>query len=140
MNLPDINFWLALAFDSHVHHAAATSWMQTADKHSCCFCRLTQLGFLRLATNRKVYPNDALPMNEAWRVYAELFDDERVVFLEEPKDIDIAWKAFTQLRSFSTNVWADAYLAAFAKTIDLELITFDKGFSQYKGLRYTILS
>jgi len=38
------------------------------------------------------------------------------------------------------NFWADAYLAAFAKTANLELITFDKGFAQFAGLRLTILS
>lgn len=31
-------------------------------------------------------------------------------------------------------------LAAFAKTSDLEVITFDEGFVQFKGLRHTILS
>lgn len=53
-------------------------------------------------------------MSEAWRVYEELLNDERVSFAEEPIDIEVAWRAFTRHRSFSTNVWADAYLAAFA--------------------------
>jgi predicted nucleic acid-binding protein len=34
----------------------------------------------------------------------------------------------------------DAYLAAFAITGGLELITFDKGFSKFGGLRYAVLS
>ena len=140
MNLPDINVWLALYFDSHVHHAAAVTWMQSVGPHNCAFCRVTQLGFLRVATNRKVYPLDAISMIDAWRVYDDFLNNDRVVFADEPKDIDVAWRAFTQLRSFSTNVWADAYLAAFAKTADFELITFDKGFSQYKNLRHTMLS
>lgn len=29
MFLPDVNLWLALAFESHVHHAAARSWFET---------------------------------------------------------------------------------------------------------------
>lgn len=131
---------MAISNDSHVHHAGAVTWMQSAGPNSCAFCRVTQLGFLRLSTNKKAYSLDALSMVDAWRVYENLFDDDRVVFAEEPVDIEIAWRAFTQLRSFSTNVWADAYLAAFAKTADFELITFDKGFRQFKGLRHTILS
>ena len=39
MQLPDINFWLALAFQSHEHHASAKAWMQSAADQSCCFCR-----------------------------------------------------------------------------------------------------
>ena len=50
MFLPDVNFWLALTFQSHSHHASANAWMQTAAQHGCCFCRVTQMGFLRLAT------------------------------------------------------------------------------------------
>lgn len=65
MYLPDINFRLALSFQSHFHHASAKAWMQSADVASCCFCRVTQMGFLRIATNPKAFPNDALPMNEA---------------------------------------------------------------------------
>ena len=49
--LPDINVWLALTFDSHIHHAAAKAWFDPLSDEVCYFCRLTQQGFLRLATN-----------------------------------------------------------------------------------------
>jgi uncharacterized protein len=140
MLLPDINFWVALAFQSHEHHASAKAWMQSASGQSCCVCRLTQLGFLRLSTNRKIFPLDALPMNEAWRIYDELLTDHRVVYAEEPDDIEVVWRSFTQHQTFSPKVWNDAYLAAFAQAADFEVVTFDKGFAQYKSVRCTILS
>ena len=34
----------------------------------------------------------------------------------------------------------EAYLAAFAMTANLQLVTFDKGFSRFAGLTCTILS
>ena len=86
MHLPDINFWLALTFQSHENHVSAKAWMNSAARQSCCFCRVTQMGFLRLATNRKVFLLDALPINEAWRVYDQLLSDVRVVFAEESED------------------------------------------------------
>jgi uncharacterized protein len=140
MHLPDINFWLALVFQSHHHHGAAKQWMRGATRQSCCLCRVTQLGFLRLATNRKVFPVDALPMNEAWRAYDQLLTDDRVVFAEEPDDIETAWRSFTQSRSYSTNLWTDAYLAAFAQTADFEIVTFDQGFIQFTTARVTLLN
>lgn len=140
MHLPDVNFWLALAFQSHAHHPSAKTWMESAALQSCCFCRVTQMGFLRLSTNRKVFPVDALSMNEAWRVYDLLLTDDRVAFAEEPEDVEATWRSVTQLQSFSTNVWSDAYLAAFAREADMEIITFDRGFAQFKDLRHTILS
>ncbi len=75
MQLPDINFWLALAFQSHEHHASAKAWMQSAAEQSCCFCRLTKQGFLRLATNRKIFPLKAVSMRDAWGVYDGLLSD-----------------------------------------------------------------
>ena len=140
MHLPDINFWLALAFESHHHHASAKAWMQTAGDQTCCFCRLTQQGFLRLATNRKIFPLEAVSMRDAWGVYDVLLSDVRVAFANEPEDIELSWRVLTQSTLFSTNAWADAYLAAFAQTADFEIITFDRGFVQYKNLRRTILS
>jgi len=98
------------------------------------------MGFLRLATNRKIFPSDALSMRDAWQVYDQMMSDERIAFADEPHDIEIAWRNFAQLRTFSTNVWSDAYLAAFAVTADFDFITFDKGFTQYANLRCTILS
>jgi predicted nucleic acid-binding protein len=46
----------------------------------------------------------------------------------------------TQRKTFSPNVWSDAYLAAFAQAADFEVVTFDKGFMQYKNVRVAILS
>jgi predicted nucleic acid-binding protein len=60
MFLPDVNLWLALVFDAHVHHVAAKSWYDGLSDVACCFCRTTQQGFLRLATNPKAFGDDAL--------------------------------------------------------------------------------
>ena len=140
MHLPDVNFWLALVFESHAHHLAAKTWMLTAPIQSCCFCRLTQMGFLRLTTNRKIFPSDALTMRDAWQVYDTLLSDHRIIFADEPNGLETQWRSMTQSRLFSPKVWNDAYLAAFAVTADFEMVTFDNGFSQYKNLRQTILS
>ena len=139
MFLPDVNFWLALAFESQKHHASARDWMQLAAPRSIFFCRVTQLGFLRLATNLKAFPMEAVPMNQAWRIYDELLSDDRIGFAEEPDLIAEQLRKFSQLQAFSTNVWTDAYLAAFAVAADFEMVTFDKGFVQFKNLRRTIL-
>ena len=140
MHLLDINFWLALTFQSHAHHPSAAAWMQSAQPASCCFCRVTQMGFLRLSTNRKAFPHDALTMEQAWRVYDRLLGDDRVAFAEEPRGMEMSWRALTQTRSFSTHVWTDAYLAAFAQAANFEIVTFDKDFANFGNLRHVILS
>ncbi len=69
MLLPDVNVWLALTFDSHVHHPAAKTWFDALSGELCLFCRTTQQGFLRLATNAVVFGDSALNLSEAWKKY-----------------------------------------------------------------------
>lgn len=140
MFLPDVNVWLALTFRAHIHHVAAKAWFDGLGTEVCYFCRLTQQGFLRLATNRKAFPTDAVQMDEAWRVYDTLLSDPRVAFAPEPPGIEPNWRAFTASQQFSPRVWNDAYLAAFAIAANWELVTFDQGLKVYAGLNCRILT
>ncbi len=54
MLLPDVNVWLALTFDSHVHHPAARQWFDNLTNDACFFCRMTQQGFF--GTGPKIRP------------------------------------------------------------------------------------
>jgi toxin-antitoxin system PIN domain toxin len=139
MYLPDVNVWLALAFDSHQHHEPSVAWFRTARDETCFFCRLTQSGFLRLSSNPSVLGSAAVSLADAWRGYDALFADPRVAFVEEPEDIEPQWRSLTQSSLFSPKVWTDAYLAAFARCAGLEVVSFDQGFAQYTGIRITIL-
>ena len=140
MFLPDVNLWLALAFQGHVHHESARKWFELTPDASCAFCRLTQQGFLRLATNPKALPGEAVPMIDAWSMFDIFLSDSRVVFATEPPGLESLWRILTQRQSFSNKVWNDAYLAAFAQAGGLELVTFDRGFSQFKDLKLAVLS
>jgi toxin-antitoxin system PIN domain toxin len=101
---------------------------------------LTQQGFLRLATTPQATAGSPLSLIDAWRTYDELFHDPRVVFSEEPDGLETFWREYTRRRSFSPKVWNDAYLAAFARAADFELVSFDKGFKKYRNLKHAILS
>ena len=67
--LPDVNVWIAPAFQRHAHHAPAKTWFDRIPEDGCSFCRLTQQGFLRLATNPKALKQDAVSLAKAWRLY-----------------------------------------------------------------------
>lgn len=140
MHLPDINVWLALAFEVHFHHRTAKAWFEETGPDSCAFCRLTQQGFLRLATNPAVFKDEAVTMDAAWSCYDSLLEDERVYFVREPDGLEKVWKIYTRNRKYSHRVWNDAYLAAFAQTANLKIATFDQGFRNYKDTKLTILS
>lgn len=137
--LPDVNVWIAITFDSHPHHPAAKLWFD-AVSGDIYFCRMTQQGFLRLATNPKVAGVDVLTLTDAWQKYDEYMTDPRIGFAREPAGIEPQWRTFSQGSTFSPKVWNDAYLAGFAIAGGYELVTFDKGFARYPRLSYTLLS
>lgn len=77
MFLPDVNFWLALSFDRHLHHQAAKQWFGSSTELHF-FCRPTQQGFLRLATNQNIFADDTKSLSEAWEIWDEILSDYRV--------------------------------------------------------------
>lgn len=138
--LPDVNVWLALAFRQHGHHAAANRWFEATERDALfCICRMTQQGFLRLATHPKVLGSKAVTLPDAWHLYDSILKDPRVFFGAEPRNIETQWREWTQTPQFSPHIWNDAYLAAFAQTADLEIVTFDHGFVQFPNLKVTFL-
>jgi toxin-antitoxin system PIN domain toxin len=141
MYLLDINVWLALTFQAHVHHATAKSWFDSlAVDQRCHFCRHTQLGFLRLANNPKALPQVAVTQDAAWKLYDTIMAMSKVEFAAEPANLESIWRQFAQRVQHAPNLWADAYLAAFAVSGNFDLVTFDAGFKQFPGLALTILS
>jgi toxin-antitoxin system PIN domain toxin len=139
MLLPDVNVWLALTFDSHVHHPAAKSWFDGLTTELCFFCRMTQQGFLRLTTNAVVFGPHALTLAEAWQKYDTFRSDVRIGFADEPLTLEPVWRSLTQHRSFSPQVWNDAYLAAFAQTGGYQIVTFDQALARYTGVTVILL-
>src|SRR5207249_5563323 len=120
---PDANVWIALTYRGHQHHLSANSWFATLDDETAYFCRLTQLGFLRLLTLSQVMHEDIQSQKQAWVTYDRLMESENVAFLTEP---DAAQLEFTLRRLSSSTLassqqWPDAYLAAFANTSALTL-------------------
>ena len=139
--LPDVNVWLALSFRQHAHHEPAARWfVGIGDDAGCSFCRITQQALLRLSTNPKVVGTEARRLPDAWHLYDQITRDARVGFADEPPGLEAGRRALTQSPKYSPNVWADAYLAAFAKAGGYEVVTFDRGFEQFGLARLTILS
>lgn len=131
---PDVNVWLAMAYDKHKHYGSASKWFETAQHSLIYFCRLTQLSFLRLLCSPMVMGEAAQTQAEAWKTYDRWFHDTRIAFLEEPAGVEKAFRTLTQAAYQPTpGGWADAYLAAFASTAGLTLVTFDQRLAQRAG-------
>lgn len=125
LSFPDINVWLALAAPEHVHTSLARRWWEQEDG-AIAFSRLTQLGFLRLTTTAAAMDGKPLTIAQAWRVYDRFYDDDRVVFVSEPREVDERFRERAAGRQASPKIWADAWLLAMAQAAGGALVTFDK--------------
>ncbi len=137
--LPDVNLWLALAFQSHVHHSVAKAWFESRSGGECVLCRMTQQGLLRLATNPRAFGPEAMSLAGVWRFYDDLLADPRVEFITEPQGVESVWRSYTERGVFTAKVWNDAYLAAFANVGNLRIATFDRDFRQFANLQCDVL-
>jgi toxin-antitoxin system PIN domain toxin len=124
---PDINVWVALTYEGHVHHATAASWFTSVSPDaSLVFCRFTQLGLLRLLTTAAVMGDEVMTQPEAWAAYDRWHQDDRVELAGEPSGLEPRFRTLTRLRHPATKDWADSYLVAFATVEQLTLVTFDR--------------
>jgi uncharacterized protein len=140
--LADVNVWLATLVAEHPHHGAAVEWWQRdvlPANDRIAFCRISQLGLLRLLTNEQVMGPQSKSVAAAWSIYQELLSLPAVVFAPEPEGTEERLAEYCRLGGESSKFWTDAYLAAFARAGGLGLATFDRGFRRYDGLDLILL-
>lgn len=137
--LPDINVLFPLLVSRHSHRNRALAWFENLNPGEAALCRLTRLGVLRLLSTPQVMGPDVVRPKAAIEAMEVLEADERIVWLSEPEGVDSSLKKIVAKCDTTPNLWTDAYLAALAGTVDLQLVTFDRGFSKFTGLNVKIL-
>lgn len=127
---PDVNVWLALSLSRHVHHASARDWLLGETESEIWFCRLTQLGLLRLLSTEAVMGVDVHTHPLAWKSYRKWFDDDRVGFSPEPEmgSLEPRFERISEGYYRAPKVWTDCYLSAFARSAGFTIVTFDRTF------------
>jgi uncharacterized protein len=137
--LPDVNVLLAAFRADHVHHGPARSFVDHAWSGSVALglSDVALASVVRLATNARVFVRP-----DTVDAVLEFVD----VLLEPPAQLVRAgsahWTRFAELcrhLSLRGNLVPDAYLAALALEQGAELVTFDRGFGRYPGLRWRCL-
>ncbi len=136
---PDVNVWIAMYSPGHIHHPAAVSWFDSSKEDRIAFCRITQMGFLRLLTNRHVMGTNVLTPATSWQAFDGLLRNTRIFFAEEPAGLDHRWRASTMQQQGGSNWWTDSYLASFAAAAGLTLVTFDAQLASRRNVHTKLL-
>jgi hypothetical protein len=125
--LPDVNVWVALHHQVHEHHESALAWFEALDtEYTLVFCRQTQMGFFRLLTTDAVMGDEVLTQGQCWTLYRQWISGGKATLENEPATVSQAFEQRTMADASSPKEWMDAYLAAFAETAGVQLVTFDR--------------
>jgi len=128
---PDINVWIALSFRRHKHYTSANTWLHSIpDDADLCFCRFTQLGFLRLLTTSSVMGTQVCSQEIAWETYDRWLTEGNAIYVEESPSLEHIFRSLSRSMQASPKEWADSYLSAFAQSSGFRLVTFDQALGQ----------
>ncbi|MBV8221255.1 MAG: PIN domain-containing protein [Solirubrobacterales bacterium] len=122
MGLLDVNALVALAWDSHIHHAATRSWFAANAAGGWATCPLTESGFVRVSSNPIVLPS-AIGVEAAREVLASLRASGSHRFLVD----DISMTDGDVPPLVGHRQVSDGHLLTLARRHGIRLITFDGG-------------
>ena len=140
---PDLDVLLAASRTDHPHHAPALAWLRQAiadcDRGgSIEVLPMVAAGFLRLATNRKVF---VAPM--AIGAAIAFLDSLLAIPGVEMPELGREWPELKQLsldHDLTADEITDAWIAAAVKSLGSHLVTFDRGFARLLGrTQFTLL-
>jgi len=130
----DVNVWLALSDDKHIHNASAWKWLKAVPgEANIIFARFTQIGLLRLLANESVMKDRTMTLAKAWEVYDQWLRDPRVKFYPEPHNLEQAFRKLTEAYGGepATKAVGDCFLLAYSKEVQTTLVTFDRALERF---------
>jgi len=128
MALLDVNALVALAWDSHVHHARVRAWFAANGRAGWATCPITESGFVRVSSNPKVLPSP-IGVASARAVLASLRIAGTHRFLAD--DVSITDSDFPDIAGHRQVT--DAHLLTLARRRVVRLVTFDAGLALLGG-------
>lgn len=137
MKLVDLNVLLYAVNEHAPRHQSIRSWWESAlvDDEPIGLPWVVLLGFLRISTNARVFP-DPLSSTQAMEQVEEWLSHPNVRIMRETEE---HWRILRQLLEESGtagNLTTDAHLAALAISHGAALASCDADFGRYRHLRW----
>ena len=137
MKIVDLNILLYSVNRDSAHYGSMRRWWEAAvnGDEPVGLTWITLLGFLRLSTNARIFPQP-LPIGEAISKIDRWLEHPNVRLLIET---DEQWRILRHLleeTGAGGNLTTDAHLAAIAISHGATLFSCDADFSRFRSLRY----
>ena len=137
MIVPDINILIhAYNTDSRLHKAARAWWEETLTlPRPVGLSWAVILGFIRIATHRKILENPMRPADAIRRVRSWLAVARVQILTPGEQHAETLFRLIEHLGT-AGNLTTDAHLAALAIEYQAELASTDTDFARFPGLRW----
>jgi toxin-antitoxin system PIN domain toxin len=137
MKLVDLNVLLYAVNRNAPRHGIVRSWWEAAlsDEEPVALAWMVLLGFLRLATNARVFPQPLTPEQAIARVEAWVNHPQTRLVTETGEH----WRILKELlheTGTAGNLTSDAHLAALAISHGATLVSCDADFGRFRHLRW----
>ena len=130
MALLDVNALVALAWDSHIHHAAARRWFAANHAAGWATCPVTESGFVRVSSNHTVLPSALSPQAAREVLHAMRQAGGHRFLVDDVSMTDPDVPATAGYRQVT-----DAHLLTLGRRRGLRVVTFDAGLAALAGGR-----
>ena len=136
MKVLDANVVLALYRPDHPHHASASRWWQgsTGSGEPFTVPDLVWVAFCRLVTNPRVMPVPA-SFEQAWAFHRAVREQGGYASYAAHPHTLMEFARLCSEVGARANLVTDAYTAAIASTLGASVVTFDRDFRKFDGVR-----
>lgn len=126
--LLDVNALIALAWPNHVHHRAAREWFRSQRQQGWATCPMTQSGFIRVSSNRRITPEARSPEEAAILLRSLTSLSGHTFWTDDSSLLDEKWLTLDRITTHHQVM--DAHLLILALGHNGCLATFDRGISR----------
>ncbi|MFT4011657.1 MAG: PIN domain-containing protein [Nocardioidaceae bacterium] len=139
MNVLDVNVLIALAHQSHPHYPAAKAWWDASLERGEPFTvpDFVEAGFVRIATHPRA--DRPLQLADAYDFLTSLQGTQTFVrWVTSPRTNAIFRRIASESNTRGSRI-SDAWIAALAAAYGGTVVTFDRDFRVFAGVRVTEL-
>ena len=137
MKLVDLNIPLYAINPAFEHHATIKIWWEDAmnAKEPIGLSWIVLLGFIRISTNRRIFPNP-LSTEAATRKIEVWLSHPNTQLVHESENHWNILRDLLEHTGAAGNLTTDAHLAALAISCGAKLVSCDSDFARYTNLRW----
>jgi toxin-antitoxin system PIN domain toxin len=136
MILIDVNVLVYAQRQDALDHVKYRDWLKAhSAKHPFAVADVILSGYLKILTHPKIF-NPPTPSETAWRSVEEIKNHPRASFIVPGPGHWAIFRNLCEVADAKGNLVPDAYIAALAIEHGLEMVTTDRDYARFPGLKW----